>query len=368
MPRIDLADAVSLSTGAVTRITRELGTIGVLRELDPVASTDAGRRRIPVDLDDQNLLAIGVNIGFDDIIYGLVDLRGRLVGSAHREPQRSTDPAATADQIVAVVDGLVASLPTGAQVVGTGVSVGGTVDHPSGLVTEPDVLGWVDVDVAVLLRGRVPGPVMVGSIFRALARAESWFAAARNRQHIVYVFLRHAVGAAFVFNGAVYDGARSLAGNIVHWPVSVDTGRTCTCGRSGCLMSVASLAAVVDRARDVGVDVSEPGEVRRMRDDERVAAILADRNRAVGEVLGLMLDALAPELVVISAAVAEDVDFAAIRTAAQRHSTGSRDLASVIVPTDLGDPYQANVVGTATLVLNEFYDDPLGWPIEGSRG
>lgn len=360
MPRIDLAGGLSLTTGAVTRITQELTSAGLLRELDPLTSAEAGRRRIPVDLKAEEFLAVGVNIGFDDIIYGLVDLRGRLVGPANRSRQLSTDPVATADQVVTLVNELVGERPPGARVVGTGVSVGGAVEYPSGAVSDHDVLGWFDVDVAGLLHGRVPGVVVVDSIFRALARAEAWFATARTARHFVYVFLRHAVGAAFVFNGTDYVGQNALAGHIAHWPVSVSTQRRCACGRDGCLTSVASLGAMTIRARDAGLEVGGVDEIVALAPhDDRAAALLKDRADAVGEVLGLLIEALAPEHVVVSAAYMSEQGLADVRAAARRHVGHARDLDAVIVATQLSDPYAANIVGTATLVLQEFYADPL---------
>lgn len=360
VPRIDLAEAVGLSTGAVTRITQELTSVGLLRELDPLASADAGRRRVPVDLEAERFLAVGVNVGFDDIIYGLVDLRGRLVGPAQRSRQRSTDPAATADQMVTLVDQLIADRPAGASIIGCGVSVGGTVERPSGAITDADVLGWFDVDIVGLLHGRLPGVVAVDSTYRALARAESWFAAARSAQHFVHLFVRHSIGAAFVFNGADYYGANSLAGGVAHWPVSVEGGRPCTCGRRGCLTAVASVAAVLHRAQDAGLSAASVQDVLDLAGhDARAAAIIEDRARAVGEVAGLLVESLAPDMVVVSASAMAEADFDTMRSTARMHLGHPRDLDSVIVPTGLGDPYDANVVGTATLVLQAFYDDPL---------
>src|SRR5262249_14360934 len=57
------------------------------------------------------------------------------------------------------------------------------------------------------------------------------------------------VGAGFVFDGALYRGARFGAGEVGHMPV-IPNGRPCVCGLRGCLEAYTGGAALGARLRE----------------------------------------------------------------------------------------------------------------------
>lgn len=167
---------------------------GLLRQLEPLTSSEVGRRRVPIDVQATSFLAAGVHIGREYTTYGLVDLRGNMHGSPHRVEHTDTDPRAIADQAVDVVATLIDDRPATARLIGTGVSLGGLVNHATGVVHDHPILGWHGVDVAELVGNRVPAPTVVDSTYRALARAEMWFGAAREVSSFIQLFLGYAIG------------------------------------------------------------------------------------------------------------------------------------------------------------------------------
>src|SRR5690606_14706379 len=140
--RVDLAERLSLTTGALTRITAEMTDRGLIRELDPLASPEAGRRRIPVDIAAEAFVAAGVHIGLELTTYGLVDLRGRLVGERRTRPHGAIDAAGAVQEATAVSRVLMEECPPNSRLLGVSVISGGFVTRDWQMVADHSSLGW----------------------------------------------------------------------------------------------------------------------------------------------------------------------------------------------------------------------------------
>lgn len=363
LPRVELAAALELSSAGVTRLTAELVESGMLRELEPITSVEVGRRRVPVDLAAESFVAAGAHIGFQWTMIGLVDLRGRLVAGPKVLAHHGTDPATIIGQAVDEVTALVTRRPAGAQLIGVGVSSGASVQRESGVVTDHAVLGWHDVDVAGMVGDRLGPALAVESTYRAMAIAEMWFGAGRDVSSLVHLFLGHAIGAAMVINGALHDGLNLRAGNIAHLPVTHKARQPCQCGRSGCLTSVASPQATLERAAQAGL--AELTSIREITDlategEPRAEAVLRERAESIGEAVCLLVETLAPERVVLGgSALLRPTDLATILEVITARLTYQADVGSIVVPTELGTWEVANVVASAIPALQMFYDDPI---------
>jgi predicted NBD/HSP70 family sugar kinase len=68
---------------------------------------------------------------------------------------------------------------------------------------------------------------------------------------------KHGIGAGILINGRLFQGDGGGAGEIGHVVVQED-GLACRCGKRGCLETVASARAVVERARDLAVSGGSP--------------------------------------------------------------------------------------------------------------
>lgn len=363
-PRIHLAELLSLSSGATTRITAELTRAGLVRELPGLPTGDAGRRRVPLDLSADAFHVVGVHVGLMRTTVGLVDLRGELIGETVRiEHGDRLDPDTVVTQAADVATALTAG--SSARIIGTGFCTGGQVDPAHGIVRAQDVLGWSDVDVAALASGRFPGSLLrVESMQRALARAEMWFGAANEVRDFVHLFVGNVIGAAIVIGRELYHGRAEGAGEISHLPLSRVAAAPCECGRAGCLMSVVGDRAVVGR----GVREGVLAEGQTLHDLATMAAagngvadyLLRDRARALGEAVAVVLDLLAPEQVILfGTPLLIPGHLTEIRTEAARWARRDIDAEHDVVASTLDD--NAPVISAATSVLDRFYADPFAF-------
>lgn len=362
-PRIHLAELLSLSSGATTRITADLARAGLVRELPGLPTGDAGRRRVPLDLSADAFHVVGIHVGLNRTTVGLVDLRGRLVGESVKiEHDDRLDPAIVIGEAADAATALTAG--DSARIIGTGFCTGGRVDPAHGIVRSQDVLGWSDVDVPTLAKGRFPGLLRVESMQRALARAEMWFGAALEVRDFVHLFVGNVIGAAIVIGRELYHGRDEGAGEIAHLPLSRVAATPCECGRAGCLMSVVGDRAVVGR----GIREGLLTEGQTLHDLTGMAVagngiadyLLRDRARALGEAVAVVLDLLAPDQVILFGTPLLVPDhLAEIRAEAQRWTRRGVDTERDIVPSTLDD--NAPVISAATSVLDRFYADPFAF-------
>ncbi len=215
-----------------------------------------------------------------------------------------------------------------------GVSFGGPVDYAAGkVITCHHLPGWEGVPLQEIVRKRTGLPVVVDNDANAAALAETLFGAARGCQHVIYVTVSTGIGAGLVLNGRVHRGANSMAGELGHTHL-VPYGPRCTCGRLGCLESVAAGWAIARAARDALAGGASsvlrdipPAElsaedVCRMASTDGLARQIMERT---GEYIGLALARAAnlvnPEAIVVGGGVAQsgEVLMAPLRASFDRY-------------------------------------------------
>lgn len=240
LSRAAIAELTSLSMPTVSRQVAALTEARLVRDVPDLARVGAvGRPRVPVDIDDTVLAACGVHVGVRTTTFGLVDLRGRLVGS-ERVP---TSRGSAEDGLAFLAAKVRAFLRRwrDRRVVGLGLATGGQVDVARGLVTH-DRLGWHRVPAGTVLSRGTGLPVHVDGHVPAMAHAELLFGEGKQYPSLLYFYARQVVGAAIVVDGVLHRGP-GQAGTIAHLPTGGDV--RCPCGRSGCLE--ATINAQTDR-------------------------------------------------------------------------------------------------------------------------
>ncbi|MEU6542001.1 ROK family protein [Streptomyces sp. NPDC046859] len=354
--RSTIARLTGLSPASVTGHCAHLTGLGLIREAAaPRASGGVGRPHVPVDLDDSRLVVGGVHVAVPYTTVALLDLRGRVVAVREVPHSGAVDPYDVLDGAADALAGLLDARP-GVRPLGVGFAAGGWVDRASGVVVEHPLLGWREVPVRDVLGARTGLPVHVDGHARALVNAERLFGRARGSRSVLHLFVGNVVDAAFATNDEVHHGPRSQAGTIAHLPVPGGTER-CACGRTGCLQAELSERTLCRRARAAGViGGTNPRHVVRAARDGDTAAVrlLTERARMTGRAVGLLLDVLNPETVVVTeiGVLSRGDCLGALRAA-----VGDARAESV-VPSSFPDSVLA--VAGGSVALDVLYRDPLG--------
>ncbi|GJF04289.1 ROK family protein [Pseudonocardia sp. D17] len=256
--RAAIAARTGLTRGTVSSLVDDLLADGMLVELEAPRG-GRGRPANPLQLNPSGPGGVGLEIGVDDVAACVADLTG-AVRVARRVPSdhRHRDPADGLARAAGLVAEVVAE--SGLTIAEVRVALPGVVTPAGVLQRAPNLPRWQDVGVAELLRAALHRDVPVTAANEAdlAALAELW--SGRGLRDMLFVSGGVGVGAGVLLDGRLFRGAGGRAGELGH--VVVDpAGRSCTCGGTGCLETVAGVAALLRAANVSDVDslVRGPG-------------------------------------------------------------------------------------------------------------
>ena len=363
-----IAKVTQLSIATVNRQVTALLDAGVLRERADLAVSGAiGRPRVPVEVNHEPFLTLGIHIGARTTSIVATDLFGRTLDVVETPTPRGAQAAALASLAVSARRYL--SRWHRRRPLWVGVAAGGVVDSATGYLDHPR-LGWSDAPVGPVIAETLGLPVSVASHVDAMAGAELLLTARRSREPdarrlqiphpstSLYVYARETVGYALSIGGKVHSPA-SGPGTIAGLPAHSDL-----LGGTGVLESTVSDEAVLIAARKQRVvpaegPASTMAAVLRSARQGNVAAgaLLAERARVLGEAVALLRDMLNPDdLVVGGQAFTEYPEGMSLVEAAYRERSvlPTRDIRL----TSFGNRVQE--AGAGVVSLGGIYADPIG--------
>lgn len=171
---------------------------------------------------------LGVDLGGTNIKAALVDADGAIIKEASTPTKLPRPAEAVCDDIAALCN----QLAQGQQVAGIGVGCPGTVD--GGIVRYSNNLGWHDFAMGDYLRARTGLPVALANDANAAALGEALAGCAKGAESAVIITLG--------------TGAAAEPGHMVI--LDTPDAPRCTCGRPGCLESLASATALIRMTKE----------------------------------------------------------------------------------------------------------------------
>lgn len=360
-----IAQATGLSIATVNRQVTALLDAGMLRERADLAVAGAiGRPRIPVEVNHEPFLTLGLHIGARTTAIVATDLFGRTLDVVETPTPRGDQNAALASLAASAQRYL--SRWHRRRPLWVGVAAGGVVDSATGHVDHPR-LGWVDAPVGPVLAHTLGLPVSLASHVDAMAGAELLLGARRAvvgaepaavSATSLYVYARETVGYALSIGGKVHSPA-SGPGTISGLPAQSELlGGT---GRLETTVSDEAVLAAARKQRIVPADgpSSTIAAVLRAARSGNAAAVelLAERARVLGGAVALLRDLLNPDdLVVGGQAFSEYPEGLPLveQAFAERTVLGVRD----IRVTTFGNRVQE--AGAGVVSLGGLYADPIG--------
>lgn len=360
LPRAAIAHQVGLTRATVTRVTGRLIDLGLLREGEPIRP-QVGRPLVPLALDGGDRAVATAHFGLREIRVGLVGVTGNVLVE-RRLPNPGEDPVDYVRVAANSLRSVVSDELGGRNLLGVGACIGGWVNPETGHVVRFNALGWQNVPFAKMLANELDWPLHFDQMVRGIALAEGMFGAARHDRDFVELWLGNIIGAAVVTDGSIRRGASGASGLVGHVPVRGAEAMVCSCGRRGCLGSVASDFAVLDRARKIGA--IDPAQTMRDLVDLACAGspgaievITATAGHA-GRAATAMVDLLDPSLVVVAGLITEAPQFLpAFRSALYAETEYREPGDPPIVASTFGDA--APTIASASILLDAFYRDPF---------
>ena len=250
LSRKRLAESLRLTPAAITKIVGEMLGEGLLLEGSAVPSGSAGRREILLEFNPRFGVALGVLINLRQAIISAVWLDGSVIFSE----EFALAPKAPAEETVAMLSARLLSLAAEHRiaresVIGLGIAVRGICSSDGRMVCDSfSALAEANYPLCRRFEELTGFPAVMANNVRALFAAQMFLA--RDRAEGSQFFLRceYGIGAALSIDGKIWRGVSEQCAEIGHIPVIPRGGKPGSCGKSGCLETIATPAAIVEDA------------------------------------------------------------------------------------------------------------------------
>lgn len=208
---------------------------------------------------------IGLDLGGTNSVFGIVDKNANIVA----QTSVKTQGFKTADDFVNAC--VIALQPVIEQAggiekihaMGAGAPNG---NYHRGTIELPPNLLWAKgqvVPLADMFAERLGVKVALTNDANAAALGEMTYGVARGMKDFIVITLGTGVGSGIVVNGQLVYGHDGFAGELGHVTmVRGKEGRTCGCGRTGCLEAYCSATGVARTAREMLLNDPRPSVLR----------------------------------------------------------------------------------------------------------
>jgi len=194
---------------------------------------------------------IGMDMGGTNTVFGIVDTRGNVVSKSAVKTSTHMDVNLYIDDIYVALSKLIESAGGIDKIKGIGVGAPNGNYYTGNIEFAPN-LNWKGViPFANMMADKFGIPTALTNDANAAAVGEMTYGAARGMKNFIMITLGTGVGSGIVIDGKVVYGHDGFAGELGHVIVMRNNGRTCGCGRSGCLEAYASATGVARSAREI---------------------------------------------------------------------------------------------------------------------
>lgn len=250
MPGIEIARRTGLSSQTASNILRKLEKDGILLRGEPVRGR-VGKPSIPMGLNPDGVLSLGLKIGRRSADLLLLDFAGQVRSQLHTAYAYPL-PESVFGFLEDGLETILADYPAALQkrICGIGIAT------PFELWKWNDLVGiaaerfksWKDVDFAAEVARFTDLPAFVVNDATAACHAEHLYGRGKEFRDYAYFFIGSFVGGGVALNGTVFEGNQGNAGALG------SMRSTGPLGESQQLIDVASLHLLEARLKEAGHD------------------------------------------------------------------------------------------------------------------
>ena len=356
--RADIARETALQRSTVSTIVEALKSDGLIEEIGAGEST-GGRRPTLLRIRTSGVMAIGVDISPTQTIVAVSNLAGRVL----EEEKFPTHPdfERTIERVVDCVREMERKYKGSIEAVG--ISLPGLVDAANGRVLYIPYFKWRDIGIAEIITSATGLDVTVENDANAAALAELWFGRPEvsHVRDFIMVLVAEGIGTGIVFDGQIYKGKQSAAGEFGHMIIGQEGPVACSCGNYDCWEAFSSERAALarylkmSRAPQASPPRSFAELVDRALAGERAAQdALEETAHYLGIGISNLIVGFSPEAIVVGGRITRAWPLISEALSETVERSIRRGLPSVrIIASTLGEP--PTLMGALSLVLaNKF--------------
>lgn len=348
--RAEISRITELQRSTVSIIIEELVNEGLIEEIGTGDST-GGRRPTMLRLRPEGAMAIGIDIGPTSTTIALCDMVGNIIEREDftTETNLKKMQAEINERILAMKE-----RHKERSIEGVGISLPGLVDPALGKAIYIPYFKWREWNLVEEIKSATGLDAIIDNDANVAALAELWFGRPEvsNARDFILVLVSEGIGTGIIFDGQVYRGDYSAAGEFGHMIIGQNSFNPCSCGNVDCWEAFSSNRAAMARyAKNTEIAITFPELIDRALGGEQAAIdALSETAHYLGIGITNLIVGLSPETVVVSGEITRAWSLVAealkepIRRSVRRGLPSSR-----IVPSTLQD--SATLMGALSLVL-----------------
>lgn len=368
--RAEIAKKANLTPPTVTNIVSELLELGLVKEMK-VGESKGGRKPILLSINSKSFYVVGLDIGGQKIRAILTDLNAEIEENVSENIEKGISETELMAVLKRVITTLIGKSNIDQEkIIGIGIGMHGMVDHEKGVALFAPNLQLSNIPLKKELEEAFNLPVYVENDARAFALGEAWFGNGYGFEKLVCINVGVGIGAGFLIDGQLYHGNNHIAGEIGHTIVDIH-GERCKCGNNGCLETVASGRALVEKVnRELENQpsslltemIGETGELTgelihqaALKGDDLAKSALNKTGKYLGVGVLNLVNFINPERVIIGGGVSKagSFIFEPIQKMVQTQALTEAARKTEIVPSTLGK--YSTSIGAVTLVLFDLF-------------
>ena len=214
---------------------------------------------------------IGLDLGGTNSVFGIIDARGEIKATTAIKTggyDKVEDYVASCVDALQVIIEQVGGIDK-IKAMGIGAPNG---NYYNGTIEFAPNLSWAKngvVPLAKMFSDALGIPVALTNDANAAAIGEMVYGVARGMKNFIVITLGTGVGSGIVVNGQLLYGHDGFAGELGHVTmVRGAEGRSCGCGRTGCLEAYCSATGVARTAREILSKTDRPSILRELNPED----------------------------------------------------------------------------------------------------
>lgn len=313
---------------------------------------------------------IGIDLGGTSVKFAILTQEGEVQEKWSIKTNILDEGSHIVDDMIESINHRLRLLGLGAEdFIGIGMGSPGVVDREKGTVIGAYNLNWKTLQPVKEKIEKATGiSFFIDNDANVAALGERWKGAGENQPDVVFMTLGTGVGGGIVAEGKLLHGVAGAAGELGHITVDFDQPILCTCGKKGCLETVASATGIVNLTRRYADEYAGDAELKKLIDngEDVNAKIVFDLAKA-GDELALIVyrnfarylgiacanigSILNPSTIVIGGGVSAAGEFLldGVRKFYEENSFPQVRTSTKLALATLGN--DAGVIGAASLVL-----------------
>ncbi|MEW6193578.1 MAG: ROK family protein [Bacteroidota bacterium] len=262
-------------------------------------------------------VTLGIEIGGTQTSFGLVDISGNCYIESKIPTKANESPEALFERLYKKFSKVYKGQSVKYEILGVGIGAP-SANYYKGTVEYSSNLNWIYVNIIDLAKKYFDLPIVIANDANAAALGEMKFGVAKKMKNFIQLTLSRGFGSGIVVDGNIVYGSDGFAGEIGHTIVEKN-GRSCGCGRKGCLETYVSVGGLVRTYYELLSKTNETSVLKEFSPNQINADLVlrAAKNgdklaisafeytgQILGEALANVIAYLSPEAVILSEGLA----------------------------------------------------------------